>query len=84
MLELNITTQECFLKIYLFFWNAGVNLLIPVNTKMTLSNITYEEPDNNGNYYYTEYYRGKSQTELLKNFKTGNIFKINIGIGYIF
>lgn len=62
------------------FWNVGVNLLIPVKTNITLSEISIDEDPNNYNYYYI----AEEQSELLRRIKNGNIFKINMGIGYIF
>ena len=63
------------------FWNAGINLLIPVTSKMTLSEVTITEPDN---YYYENFNGYSNHTLMMENLKKQNIFKVNMGIGYIF
>ena len=62
------------------FWNAGLNLSIPVKTNLSLSTVTIDNPDN----YSYDYYYGESQEELMIKLRRGNIFKVNFGIGYLF
>ncbi|MDB4088104.1 hypothetical protein N9544_00620 [Flavobacteriales bacterium] len=62
------------------YWNIGVHYLIPISNKKTYSEIDYEEESYNS----FEPNFSNDQIVALDYYKSLHVFRINLGLGYIF